>query len=101
MKKLLSVLLVVALMLSMVACGGNADDKDEVVTAKVIDVELTQEEYAFGVDKTQPELLKQVNETSPKCPHEKYFDFFFLQKKHQLYKLIIQTNGKAACERKL
>ncbi len=62
MKKLLSVLLVVALMLSMVACGGNADDKDEVVTAKVIDVELTQEEYAFGVDKTQPELLKQVND---------------------------------------
>lgn len=62
MKKILSVLLVVALMLSMVACGGNADDKDEVVTAKVIDVELTQEEYAFGVDKTQPELLKQVND---------------------------------------
>lgn len=63
MKKLLSVLLVAALMLSMVACGGNADkDKDEVVTAKVIDVELTQEEYAFGVDKAQPELLKQVND---------------------------------------
>lgn len=63
MKKILSVLLVVALMLSMVACGGNADkDKDEVVTAKVIDVELTQEEYAFGVDKAQPELLKQVND---------------------------------------
>ena len=62
MKKILSVLLVVALMLSMVACGGNADDKDEVVTAKVIDVELTQEEYAFGVDKTQPELLTQVND---------------------------------------
>lgn len=62
MKKLLSVLLVAVLMLSMVACGGNADDKDEVVTAKVIDVELTQEEYAFGVDKTQPELLKQVND---------------------------------------
>jgi polar amino acid transport system substrate-binding protein len=63
MKKLLSVLLVVALMLSMVACGGNADEgKDEVVTAKVIDVDLTQEDYAFGVDKTQPELLKQVND---------------------------------------
>lgn len=62
MKKLLSVLLVVALMLSMVACGGNAEDKDDVVTAKVIDVELTKEEYAFGVDKAQPELLKQVND---------------------------------------
>jgi len=66
MKKLLSVLLVVALMLSMVACGGNADntdgDKDAVVTAKVIDIELTQEEYAFGVDKAQPELLTQLND---------------------------------------
>ena len=30
-------------------------------TAKVIDVDLTNEEYAFGVDKTQPELLEQVN----------------------------------------
>lgn len=61
MKKLLSVLLAVTLMLSMVACGGKTDN-DEVVTAKVIDIELTQEEYAFGVDKTQPELLKQVND---------------------------------------
>ena len=29
--------------------------------AKVIDIDLTQEEYAFGVDKDQPELLEQVN----------------------------------------
>ena len=28
---------------------------------KVIDVDLTSEEYAFGVDKTQPELLEQTN----------------------------------------
>ena len=28
---------------------------------KVIDIELTQEEYAFGVDKTQPELLEKTN----------------------------------------
>jgi polar amino acid transport system substrate-binding protein len=51
----------------MVACGSkdaNGDSKkdDEVITAKVIDIELTQEEYAFGVDKDQPELLKQVND---------------------------------------
>ena len=25
-------------------------------------INLTEEEYAFGVDKTQPELLEQVNE---------------------------------------
>ena len=28
---------------------------------KVIDVELTEEEYAFGVDKAQPELLESIN----------------------------------------
>ena len=56
MKKLVSLLLVVAMVLSMVACGGK-----EKVTAKIIDVELTTEQYAFGVDKDQPELLQQVN----------------------------------------
>ena len=56
MKKILCFVLAAVMMLSMVACGG------EDVTAKVIDVELTQEEYAFGVDKKQPELLKQVND---------------------------------------
>ena len=30
-------------------------------TAKVIDIDLTNEEYAFGVDKTQPELLEKTN----------------------------------------
>lgn len=29
---------------------------------KVIDIPLTEEEYAFGVDKNQPELLEKVNE---------------------------------------
>ena len=56
MKKILCFVLAAVMMLSMVACGG------EEVTAKVIDVELTKEEYAFGVDKKQPELLKQVND---------------------------------------
>lgn len=36
--------------------------KDEKVTAKVIEIELTEEDYAFGVDKDQPELLATVNE---------------------------------------
>ena len=78
MKKLLSVLLVVALMLSMVACGGNADNKDEdkdaVVTAQVIDIELTSEEYAFGVDKAQPELLTQVNDFIAKIMEDGTFE---------------------------
>ena len=66
-KKLLSVVLAAACVLSMAACGGksndSADDKksDGAVTAKVIDIDLTDEEYAFGVDKNQPELLEQTN----------------------------------------
>ena len=66
-KKLLSVVLAAACVLSMAACGGksndSADDKksDGAVTAKVIDIDLTDEEYAFGVDKNQPELMEQTN----------------------------------------
>ena len=56
MKKLLSLSLSMILVLfSLTACGSAA------TTAKVIEIELTNEEYAFGVDKTQPELLESVN----------------------------------------
>lgn len=61
-KKLLSLVLVAAMALAAVACGSKGDAPAEApVTAKVIDVELTAEEYAFGVDKNQPELLDEVN----------------------------------------
>ena len=60
-KKLLSLVLVAAMALTAVACGSSEEAADTVVTAKVIDVELTSEEYAFGVDKNQPELLDEVN----------------------------------------
>lgn len=60
MKKVLSLLMVCALtltcMMSFTACGGST------VTAKVVDIDLTDELYAFGVDKDQPELLTQVND---------------------------------------
>lgn len=55
MKKLLA--LTLCLVFALTALTGCGSKK----TAKVIDVELTDEEYAFGVDKTQPELLKEVN----------------------------------------
>lgn len=65
-KKLLSLALAAVCVVSLVACGN--DEKDEskkenggAVTAKVIEYNLTSEEYAFGVDKDQPELLEQVN----------------------------------------
>lgn len=57
MKKIFALALA-ALMLVMacVSCGDSASNG-----VKVIDIELTEEEYAFGVDKTQPELLEQLN----------------------------------------
>ena len=57
MKKFLAVLLTGVMALTMLTGCGS-----EKKTVKVIDIELTNEEYAFGVDKTQPELLEAVNE---------------------------------------
>ena len=58
MKKLLVAALSMVMAMSLLAgCGSK-----EAVTAKVIEIELTSEEYAFGVDKTQPELLTKANE---------------------------------------
>lgn len=58
MKKILTAVLVamvvVASVVCLVACGGKSN-------VKVINIKLTEEEYAFGVDKNQPELLQQIN----------------------------------------
>lgn len=65
--KVLSVLLALALVVGcFAACGSDTanDAKTPAANAalvKVIDIELTEEYYAFGVDKNQPELLEQVN----------------------------------------
>jgi len=56
-KKLVAMGLVVILS-AMLACGCGESAKE----AKVIDVELTQEEYAFGVDKDQNDLLEKAND---------------------------------------
>ncbi len=68
MKKLLAAALCAVLAVGMLAgCGSRDDGKDDsgrgssAKTAKVIEVDLTDEEYAFGVDKDQPELLEKVN----------------------------------------
>ena len=63
MKKFLAILLAVSLMLAVAACAptNQGGDKPEKVTAKVLEYDLTEEKYAFGVDKNQPELLAQVN----------------------------------------
>jgi polar amino acid transport system substrate-binding protein len=57
MKKIMAGCLAAVMALSMLAgCSSNSTS-----AVKVIDIDLTQEEYAFGVDKEQPELLEQVN----------------------------------------
>ena len=69
MKKLVALLLATVLTLStFAACGG------EKLTAKVIEIELTSEDYAFGVDKAQPELLTSVNEFIAKIKADGTFD---------------------------
>ncbi len=60
MKKILTVALAAVIALAALAGCGNSGSSAK-KTVKVIDVELTDEEYAFGVDKNQPELLESVN----------------------------------------
>lgn len=67
-KKVLTVLLAAVMAISVTACGGEKEkvengngDKESAKGVKTIEIDLTNEEYAFGVDKTQPELLEQVN----------------------------------------
>lgn len=66
LKKLLCVVLAIAVVaVTFVACSSNNDENDGTensAAVKVIDIELSEEEYAFGVDKNQPELLQAVNE---------------------------------------
>lgn len=67
--KVMAALMAVVLMVSVfAACGknetpdtskDNADNKTAKV--KVVDIALTDEKYAFAVDKNQPELLADVN----------------------------------------
>lgn len=70
MKKALALLLALVLVVcSFAACGETSAN-----TTKVIDVDLTEELYAFGVDKTQPELLTSVNEFIAKIMADGTFD---------------------------
>lgn len=54
----------------LTGCGQSKSSKQ----VKVIDIPLTQEEYAFGVDKNQPELLDQVNEFIQQIKEDGTFD---------------------------
>ena len=72
-KKLFALVLASVMAVSMTACGESKSASDNSGSAKsdsagsskgvkVIDIDLTNEDYAFGVDKDQEELLTQVND---------------------------------------
>jgi len=60
MKKVFVLTIAMLMLCSFVLTGCGSSSKS--AGAKVIDIPLTNEEYAFGVDKSQPELLEKVNE---------------------------------------
>lgn len=78
MKKFTALFLAMILAAGLiVGCGGGSSEEEggsEAATAKVIDVDLTNEEYAFGVDKDQPELLEQANAFIAKILEDGTFD---------------------------
>ena len=67
--KVASIVTILAIcILSLTGCGSQSSK------VKVIDIPLTEEEYAFGIDKNQPELLEQVNEFIAKVMSDGTYD---------------------------
>lgn len=72
MKKIMALALALVMALgTLTACGGG---NDTAKGAKVIEINLTEEQYAFGVDKDQPELLANVNTFIKKIKDDGTFD---------------------------
>ncbi len=66
----ISMVLVLVMSISaLAACG-----KVKATKVKVVDIELTEEQYAFGVDKNQPELLTKTNEFIEKIMKDGTFE---------------------------
>lgn len=75
MKKIslfLAMILIICSTLALAGCKSDKDSKEKGV--KVIEIALTQEEYAYGVDKNQPELLEKVNEFIAQIKADGTFD---------------------------
>lgn len=74
MKKFLAIALATVTAIATLAGCSNSGSSNSGKTVKVIQVDLTEEEYAFGVDKTQPELLESVNEFIKQIQDDGTFD---------------------------
>lgn len=87
MKTVKKIIAAVLALVMIAACfagcssSGNDDSKSNdtsnaanTAKVKVIDIELSNEEYALGVDKDQPELLKSVNDSIKEIIADGTFD---------------------------
>lgn len=59
---LLTIVTILIMVLGITGCGNTKTDATAKDKVKLIEISLTEEEYAFGVDKNQPELSQKVNE---------------------------------------
>ena len=71
MKKIISLLLAVVMLATLCACGKTDTSAAKV---KVIDIALSEEAYAFCVNKEDAELLTKVNEYLKKIKEDGTFD---------------------------
>lgn len=76
MKRLIALLVALAVLMAgiLAGCGDSTKSAGKAGVVKVIDIPLTEEEYAFGVDKSQPELLEEVNKFIAKIKSDGTFD---------------------------
>lgn len=58
-KKIVALIMVLAMTVAFAACGGSDSSSQKV---KLVNIALTEEEYAYGVNKDEPELLAQLND---------------------------------------
>lgn len=80
MKKIISLILCAVLVVGVFALAGCSKDENandpaaNTPATKVININLTEEDYAFGVDKDQPELLTKANEFIAQIMKDGTFD---------------------------
>jgi len=73
MKKIIAIVMSVVLVAGVAMLAG-CGKKEDVKAAKIINIDLTNENYAFGVDKAQPELLEKTNAFIEKILSDGTFD---------------------------